>query len=134
MQHIMEPSKTEAIAILRGMAGAIIGGVLGWFAFGWLIGQGIYGLALPGALVGIGCGLLSGRSSVTNGILCAVIALVVGVVLEWRHRPFVADESFGYFVTHLHELQGITWLMLVLGVVFGFWFGRGRGSYARRSA
>ena len=128
----MTPTKTEAIVVLRGMAGAAIGGVLGWFAFGWLINQGFYGLALPGALVGIGCGLVSGGTSITNGVLCAVIAAILGVVLEWWHRPFIADESFGYFVTHLHELRGITWLMLVLGAVFGFWFGRGRASYVRR--
>jgi hypothetical protein len=119
------------MVILRGLAGAVIGGVLGWFAFEWLMEQGFYGLALPGALIGIGCGLLSGGTSELNGVLCAAAAAIVALILEWRHFPFVADESFGYFVTHLHQVRGIAWLMVVLGAVFGFWFGRGRSRYPR---
>jgi hypothetical protein len=113
------------------MAGAVIGAVVGWFALGWVIDQGFYGLALPGALVGLACGAISGGVSRANAILCAALAAVLGIVLEWWHFPFVADESFGFFVTHLHELRGITWLMLVLGAIFGFWFGRGRSRFAR---
>ena len=121
----MTPTNEDATVVLRGMAGAAIGAVVGWFAVGWLIGEGFYGLALPGALVGLICGALSGGASLVNAILCAIIAVGLGVALEWRHFPFVADESFGYFVAHLHQLKGMTWLMLALGAVFAFWFGRG---------
>jgi hypothetical protein len=130
-QVSMTPTKPDLMVILRGMAGAIVGAVLGWFALGWLMDHGFYGLALPGALVGLACGAFSGGVSRANAILCALIAAVLGIVLEWWHRPFIADESFEYFVTHLHQLRGITWLMLVLGVVFAFWFGRGRSRIAR---
>jgi hypothetical protein len=119
--------------ILRGMAGALIGAVLGWFAFGWLVGQGLYALALPGALVGIGCGLISGGVSTVNAVLCAVLAGVLGLVLEWWNLPFIADESFEFFVSHLHELKPITWLMVGLGCVFGHWFGRGSSRALYRS-
>jgi hypothetical protein len=116
----------DAITVGRGMAGAAIGGVLGWFAFAWLVSQGFYALILPGALVGVVCGLLSGGASLVSAILCTVIAVVLMLVLEWKHMPFIADDSFGYFLTHLHELRGLTWLMLVFGAVCAFWFGRGR--------
>jgi hypothetical protein len=122
----MTDTKADPMVILRGMAGAVIGAVVGWFAFGWLVSQGLYGLALPGALLGLGCGLISGGVSTVNAVLCAVLAGVLGLVLEWRHRPFVADESFGFFLSHLHELKGITWVMVALGSVFAYWFGRGR--------
>jgi hypothetical protein len=122
----MSPAKFDATMILRGMAGAMIGAVVGWFAFGWLVGQGFYALALPGALVGFGCGLISGGASTVNAILCAVFAGILGIVLEWWHLPFRADESFGFFLSNLHELKPITWLMVALGSVFGYWFGRGR--------
>jgi hypothetical protein len=130
----MQRAKNQPIVIVRGIAGAVVGGVLGWFAFDWLLGQGFYGLALPGALVGFVSGIFSRGVSWINAAVCAILAAILGIVLEWRHRPFVADDSFGYFVAHLHELTGLTWLMIVLGVVFGFWFGRGRPGYASRSA
>jgi len=122
----MATADQQPLILLRGLVGAAIGAALGWLAFVWLVGQGFYALALPGALVGLLCGVLSGGSSIVNAIGCAIIAAAVSIVLEWRHFPFVADESFGYFVTHLHQLRGITWLMLILGIVFAFWFGRGR--------
>jgi hypothetical protein len=91
----MTSTKSDAIVIARGMAGAAIGAIVGWFAFGWLVSQGLYGLALPGALLGLGCGLISGGVSTVNAVLCAILATVLGIVLEWRHLPFKDDESFG---------------------------------------
>ena len=122
----MTSTKSDAIVIARGMAVAAIGAIVGWFAFGWLVSQGLYGLALPGALLGLGCGLISGGVSTVNAVLCAILATVLGIVLEWRHLPFKDDESFGFFLSHLHELKGITWIMLALGSIFAYWFGRGR--------
>jgi hypothetical protein len=126
----MTKADRQPLILMRGLAGAAIGAAAGWFAFGWLFNAGFYALALPGALVGLFCGVISGGASLINAIGCAIIAAVLSIVLEWKHRPFIADESFGYFITHLHELRGMTWLMLVLGVVFAFWFGRGRAKGA----
>jgi hypothetical protein len=123
----MASDNQQALTVARGLAGAAIGGALGWFAFNWLVGQGFYALALPGALVGLACGVLAGGASVINAAACAVIAIVLTLVLEWKHFPFNEDPSFGYFLSHIHQLRGITWLMLALGAVFAFWFGRGRG-------
>jgi hypothetical protein len=129
----MTDTKRDATIIFRGIAGALIGAVVGWFAFGWLVSQGLYALALPGALLGLGCGLISRGVSTVNAVLCAILAGALGLVLEWWHLPFRDDESFGFFLSNLHELKPITWLMVALGSVFGYWFGRGSSRALYRS-
>ena len=110
----------------RGLTGALIGGAVGWLAFHLLLGSGLYGLALPGAAVGFGCGRLSGGHSKPLGILCCVIALLLGLLLEWQYFPFIADDSLSYFLAHIHELKPWTLLMIALGTVCGYWLGTGR--------
>ena len=121
---------------LLGLAGAIGGGALGYFAFHFLARDGLYAMVLPGALLGLGCGALSGGKSTALGVVCGSLALVLGIVLEWQLAPFVADDSFPYFVTHIHELTTSTLVMIALGGLFGFWFGKGRegGAWLRRRA
>ncbi|MCE5268684.1 MAG: hypothetical protein LLG00_12440 [Planctomycetaceae bacterium] len=63
--------------------------------------------------------------------MCALLAVPLGLLTEWKVEPFVADDSLGYFVRHLHELQPVTFVMIGLGVVFAYWIGRGS---TRRSA
>lgn len=38
----------QLISNLLGLVGAGIGGVLGFYTFGWLVGQGFYGPMIPG--------------------------------------------------------------------------------------
>jgi len=114
--------------LLIGLAGAIAGGILGHFAFLWIARQGFYALMLPGALVGIGGGMFVKYRSVARGILCAILALVFGLLSEWRFAPFLADEGLGYFLAHIFELRPITLLMVAGGVAFGFWFSAGRSA------
>jgi hypothetical protein len=105
---------------------ALAGGVIGYFAFLWIARQGLYALALPGVLIGLAGGWLAQRRSIGFALLCAVLALLVGIVSEWRLRPFVADNTFGYFLTHLQQLRPITLIMIALGAVFAAWFALGR--------
>ena len=125
---ILDASRDSiAVSFGRGIIGAAIGGTIGWFVFGWLLSQGYYALALPGALVGLGFGLLSRRSMLIGGLFCAVAALALMVVCEWQHRPFSDDKSLVYFVTHLQQLDNqFTYVLLAVGTVFAFWFGKGR--------
>lgn len=109
--------KNNLLALLCGS----IGGVLGYFAFDWIAGQGFYALILPGALVGFGAGRFP-SSSIAIPALCGIMALVIGLFSEWKISPFIADDSLGYFVTHLHELQPITLILLAVGTFVGFWF------------
>jgi hypothetical protein len=116
----------KPLSILLGLVGGILGGIVGILAFEWVVGQGYYALIIPGALVGLGCGLLSGENSNVAGGINAALALIAGLVAEWRSFPFKADRSFGYFLKHTADLKPITLIMLAIGAFLGFWWGRER--------
>jgi hypothetical protein len=105
---------------------ALAGGLAGHFAFLWIARQGFYAIILPGALIGFAGGWFVQRQTMgfglVFGIVCALLALIAGIISEWRLRPFVADNSFGYFITHLQQLRPITLIMIAIGAVFAFWF------------
>ena len=101
-------------------AGAMLGGAVGHFAFGWLYDQGFYGLVLPGGLLGLGAGSTNCRSRWPS-VACGILALVLGLFTEWRFRPFIADDSLHYFLTHPQKLKPLTLLMIAAGTAMGFW-------------
>jgi hypothetical protein len=105
---------------LLAIAGAIVGGAIGCWVFSWLLDQGLYGLVLPGGLLGIGAGFAKARS-IFVPVVCGSAALVLGFVAEACYHPFVADHSFGFFFSHLFDLQPATFLMIALGTWIGFW-------------
>ena len=113
-------------SLLLGLVGAAIGGVVGYLLFGWIASQGFYALIIPGAALGFGFALGARRHRVGYGVLCAILALGLGLFSEWRNFPFNADESLGYFLTHLHQLKPMTWIMILIGCVFAFSLGQGR--------
>lgn len=120
---------------LLGIVGGIVGGAIGYFVFFLIARQGFYAIVLPGALLGLGCGFLSGIQSNALGVVCGLVALLLGFFTEWRFAPFIVDDSFAYFITHVHNLKSITLIMIALGGFCGFWFGKGRtgGVGPRRS-
>lgn len=107
------------------LAGAVAGGVVGYLAFAWLYGYGFYGMVLPGGLLGIGAGLARNRS-VLVAIVCGLLATGLGLYTEWHFRPWVRDESLGYFLAHIPELSPVTLLMIAAGGVIGFYIPYGR--------
>ena len=113
---------SRAVNIARGLGGAALGGTVGYLAFGWLASQGFYAMALPGVALGVGAGLAATQRSLTLAILCGVAALILSIYAEWRNFPFARDDSLSYFLTHLLDLRPLTWLMLALGTLGGFWF------------
>ena len=123
-------------AWLLGLAGGVGGGVLGYLLFMWIAGQGFYAIVLPGALVGIGCGTLSRRKSTGLGIACAALGLAAGIFAEWRFAPFAADERLSYFLTHFHKNSGVTLVLIAIGAICAFYFGRGRegGALLRKTS
>ena len=105
---------------LIAVAAATVGGIAGFYAFKWLWLQGFYALVLPGGLLGMAAGFRRNRS-ILVAVVCGIAATALGIVVESHFRPFVADGSFGYFITHLMDLQSATLLMIAIGGFIGFW-------------
>ena len=119
--------RRRLISNLLGVVGAILGGVLGFYTFHWLVGHGFYGLAIPGAFLGLGCGLMAQHSSIPRGIACGIAALLLSLYSEWTFRTFVVDKSFSYMVTHIMDKDSVTKIMIVLGTVIAYWVGKDGG-------
>jgi hypothetical protein len=112
----MQLGRNDLLALL----GAGVGGVIGYFAFVLLASFGFYALVMPGGFVGIGGGIVRCRSMIVP-MVCGIVALALGIFTEWHFRPFVADETLGYFLAHVFDLNPITLIMLALGTIVGFW-------------
>jgi hypothetical protein len=117
-----------------GAVGAVIGGIAGYFAFTWLANHGWYGLMLPGALLGFGCGMLARHRSSLRGLACALGALGLALFAEWKEFPFAKDDSFFFMVSHFHEKSPPKILMLVAGMLLAFWLGKDGGYSGRVGA
>jgi hypothetical protein len=119
-------AKNHAFILIRGIIGAAVGAFVGYFVFRWLVQARLYGIMVPGLLLGLGAGLAARGPSQGLGILCGLAAVVVTVFDEWSVFPFVKDRSFGFFVAHVHELPPIKLALMGLGAVAAYWFGQGR--------
>jgi hypothetical protein len=117
----------HVVSTLLGLVGATIGGVLGYWAFFAIVRQGFYALVLPGALVGMGCGLLAQHRSFARGIVCGLAGLVLGLYTDWGFEKFNADRSFQYFATHFYKLEPVTLFMIAAGGLIAFWTGKDAG-------
>jgi hypothetical protein len=111
-----QAAKSNLLAI----AGAIVGGLIGYFIFIWLASQGFYGLIIPGGLIGIAAGFAKSKS-LAIAIVCGIAALFLGLFCEWKFAPFNADDSLGYLLSHFYELKPVTLLMIAAGAAIGFW-------------
>ena len=115
------------IEYVPALIGGVVGGVVGYIIVYWIRQQGFYAPVLPGALAGLGCGLLARTDSNARGVLCAVEALILGLVTEWLVFYQPRDKTFANFQGFLGQLPQepmVTKLLLGLGVFLGFWWGR----------
>ena len=110
-EHIRKPR------IALGLIAAAIAGCVGYFAFFWITSQGFYALILPPALLGVAAGYAVGGRSQVFAIVCGFAGLVLGIFTEWKFAPLKADASLVYFVTHVHETQQLTQILLAVGTV-----------------
>jgi hypothetical protein len=117
----------RVVSTILGLVGGVVGGVVGYFAFFWITRQGFYGLMIPGALLGLGCGLLARHPSWGRGVACGLAALALGLYTEWKFAPFIADKSFGYLLAHIPQLKPITLVMIGVGALIAFWMGKDSG-------
>lgn len=112
-------SQQKPIQVIRCLCAAAAGGAIGYWGFFQAASQGLYAMILPGGLIGIGATIWPVRGAWMS-VLCGIAAFALGVVTEWRFRPFVADDSLAYFVAHLHQLSTMTGIMVGLGALLGF--------------
>jgi hypothetical protein len=112
--------------LIRGLFGAAIGGVIGFYVFEWILSQDFYALVLPGAVLGMGFGVASREHSKVCGIVSGILALGLGLFVEWNRAPFRIDDSFSFFLKNFYELKPIQLIMIGLGGLIAFWFGVGR--------
>jgi hypothetical protein len=120
-------SSSRIASNLLGLVGAAIGATVGYYTFRLiydLSSHRLYGMMIPGAMLGLGCGALSRHPSTARGVLCAVAALALGVFVEWRFFPFIDDPGFRYFLSNITELNTITLLMIPGGAFFAYLFGK----------
>lgn len=115
-------------SLFLGLIGATVGAFAGYFGYKWGLSQGFDAAVAPGALLGFGFALAARSPRLEFGILCAVLALLFSLYVEWTFWPFVKDDSLGYFLTHLHELKPLKLLMILAGVYLAFSIGKGRES------
>ena len=120
----MAGDRSWSVGLLRGLAGAVVGGAIGYLAFFWLAKQGLYAIVLPGTLVGLGFGALSGRRSLVDGVVCAVLAGLFGLFVDWQFSG--AGSGFAFFVTHAREAPRVKRILIAVGALLAFWFGQGR--------
>jgi hypothetical protein len=105
---------------LIAIAGAVLGGILGFYAFFWVAEHGYYGMVLPGGLLGIGAAF--GRTkSIWVPVGCATAALALGLFTEWRFQLMGREIPLGDFVRHVFDLNSVHLLMIALGGALGFW-------------
>lgn len=136
--------RTRLTSNALGAVGAVAGGVVGFFLFGWLIERGFLAPFLPGVLIGFGCSLLARHRSIRRGVGCGVGAMILGLYAIWWNRghvdaPGLSDASFLGLLTHLQELPPMYPLFIVVGGGIAFWLGHdhlgaGLGSPSGRSA
>ena len=114
------------LTFVPGLVGATVGAYLGSSIFAWIYRQGFYAMVMPGAAAGLACGFLSVDHSRARGILCALIALVAGVLTEWKFfaAPVQTDGTLLGFVSIFPKEPPITLIMVGLGTFLGFWWGR----------
>src|SRR4051794_9090396 len=78
---------------LTAAVGAAGGGIVGYHIFFWLANQGFYGMMIPGAMLGLGAGLLARNPSQTRGVVLGVAGVLLGLYTEWKFAPFAKDDS-----------------------------------------
>jgi hypothetical protein len=110
-----------------GTVGAVIGAALGVGVMYIGLKSGFYAEVAIGMLAGWIAALMARRASWGVGVIAGVVTLVAGVWAEWKLvGPFVADDSFWYFVRHFLELKPFKLLSHAIGVGAAVWFGAKR--------
>src|SRR5262245_12073356 len=93
----------DPMLLVRGLGGAIVGGIAGYFLF-WLLARGgMLGYMIPGALLGLGAGWAARGKSQILGIVCMFLAIGLTLFAAWH----VAFNRFTFveFLSKLPQLH-----------------------------
>lgn len=121
---IPQSAALDPLVLVRGLAGALAGGVAGYLLFWALARNGMLGYMIPGALLGLGAGWAAKGRSPFLGAICAVLAVGLTLFAAW-HVAF-QQFSFPEFLGRLHQLPISRIVLMSLGVLMAYWFGQGR--------
>jgi hypothetical protein len=117
------------ISHLLGLVGAALGGVAGYFLYRWIASMNLYGGMIPGAFLGLGCGLLARHPSYARGVVCGIAGLALGLFADWTTTN--TDESFWEYVQDFKSVNRVLQLMILFGAVIAFWIGKDAGLAGR---
>ena len=112
------------ISWARGIGGAIVGGLLGYLLFKWLLTMGFYAGMVPGGFIGAGFGMAAGRKmGWTAAILCGLAGLMFG---SWADAATndPAQNLLEYFGQY-HLVPDMNKILIALGALASGWFARG---------
>lgn len=109
--------------LVLGTLGGCVGGAIGGLACQLLAENGLYGVALPGALVGLGFGLASRQRHIGLGFVSGSLGLLAGLLTQWK--VYSNEPSFLKLVGELKDYSVFTWIMLGVGTLMAFMFGTG---------
>ncbi len=110
------------IRALFTIGGALLGAVIGHLIFMYLADRGVFGFAIPGAMVALGAGLNNRCPARWVALVSAMIAFLAGNFSVWKRLPFVQDTSFKYSLLHFFDRPAMTWILILVASVLAFWF------------
>jgi len=116
-------SSSRIASHLLGLVGATLGAILGYYTFRWIYHHGFYGMMIPGAMLGLGCGSLARHPSTIRGGACAAAALALGLFAEWS-VSYGGRLSLGEFSSEISQPDLIAILMIAAGAYFAYLFGK----------
>jgi hypothetical protein len=117
------------ISNLLGVVGAALGGVAGFYLYCWIVSKGFVGGMIPGAFLGLGCGLLAQHPSYARGVACGIGGLVLGFFADWYTN--VTTKTFWEYLQDLKSVNQVYLLMILFGAVIAFWIGKDAGLVGR---
>jgi len=121
------PSESKTRPLPVAIAGAVLGGAVGYSAFKLLLNSfGLYAMVLPGAMVGVGRATGSTAKSIPVGVVCFVGAVLISIITEWSVTVMPEDATFVDFLAALPDKPFRNQASLVAGPIMALWFGIGR--------
>ena len=110
---------------IRGIGGAVIGALIGYFLFRWLLDYGFYAGMLPGGFIGAGFGIgAARRMGWPAAILCAVAGLIFGCWADAATND--PAQTLLEYIQDYRRIPGVSKIMIGLGAVASGWFALGR--------